>query len=134
MAYLEAGEFSNTAVLQEFTDGGAGVTKGDVVTITGAAASTVATCDASGNAPYAVATETVAAGKKVMCVVRGEVSVTADGNCYTGVIVGGKSGKVKLVAKPFETLAPAAGICPAGKVTEGGATGAIVTIFLGQVI
>ena len=133
MAYT-LGEFSSTAIIQEFTDSGAGVTKGDVVTITGAAASTVATCDASGNAPYAVAIETAAASAKVRCVVRGEVGVTADGNCYTGQIVGGKSGKVIVVAKPFETLAPAAGPCPLGRVTEGGASAAIVTVFVGQVV
>ena len=133
MAYV-LGEFSDTAVIQEFTDGGAGVTKGDVVTITGAAASTVAKCDASGNAPYAVAIETATAGAKVRCVVRGEVGVTADGNCYTGQIVGGKTGKVIVVAKPFETLAPAAGPCPLGRVTEGGASTAIVTVFVGQVV
>ena len=133
MAYV-LGEFSDTAIIQEFTDGGAGVTKGDVVTVTGAAASTVAKCDASGNAPYAVAIETAAAGAKVRCVVRGEVGVAADGNCYTGQIVGGKSGKVTVVAKPFETLAPAAGPCPLGRVTEGGASTTIVTVFVGQVV
>ena len=133
MAYV-LGEFSDTAIIQEFTDGGAGVTKGDVVTVTGAPASTVAKCDASGNAPYAVAIETAAAGAKVRCVVRGEVGVTADGNCYTGQIVGGKSGKVAVVAKPFETLAPAAGPCPLGRVTEGGASTTIVTVFVGQVV
>ena len=133
MAYA-LGEFSDTAIIQEFTDGGAGVTKGDVVTITGAAASTVATCDASGNAPYAVAIETAAAGAKVRCVVRGEVGVTADGNCYTGQIVGGKSGKAIVVANPFQTLAPSAGPCPLGRVTEGGASGTIVTVFVGQVV
>ena len=133
MAYV-LGEFSDTAIIQEFTDGGAGVTKGDVVTVTGAAASTVAKCDASGNAPYAVAIETAAAGAKVRCVVRGEVGVTADGNCYTGQIVGGKSGKVTVVTKPFETLAPAAGPCPLGRVTEGGASTTIVTVFVGQVV
>jgi len=133
MAYV-LGEFSDTAIIQEFIAGSAGVTKGDVVTITGAVASTVAKCDASGNAPYAVAIETAAAGAKVRCVVRGEVGVTADGNCYTGQIVGGKSGKVIVVAKPFETLAPAAGPCPLGRVTEGGASAAIVTVFVGQVV
>ena len=133
MAYV-LGEFSDTAIIQEFTAGGAGVTKGDVVTVTGAAASTVAKCDASGNAPYAVAIETAAPGAKVRCVVRGEVGVAADGNCYTGQIVGGKSGKVTVVAKPFETLAPAAGPCPLGRVTEGGASTTIVTVFVGQVV
>ena len=133
MAYA-LGEFSDTAIIQEFTDGGAGVTKGDVVTITGAAASTVAKCDASGNAPYAVAIETATAGAKVRCLVRGEVGVTADGNCYTGQIVGGKTGKVIVVANPFQTLAPSAGPCPLGRVTEGGASAAIVTVFVGQVV
>ena len=133
MAYV-LGEFSDTAIIQEFTDSGSGVTYGDVVTITGGPASTVATCDASGNAPYAVAAETAVAGAKVRCVVRGEVGVAADGNCYTGQIVGGKSGKVIVVAKPFETLAPAAGPCPLGRVTEGGASGTIVTVFVGQVV
>lgn len=134
MVYSAAGEFSETAIIQEFTDGGAGVTKGDVVTITGAAASTVAVCDASGNAPYAVAIETAAAGASVRCVVYGEVGILASGNCYTGAIVGGKSGDAVVVAKPFETLAPSAGPCPLGKVTEGAASGGICTVFVGLVV
>jgi hypothetical protein len=133
MAYA-LGEFSDTAIIQEFIAGSAGVTQGDVVTITGAAASTVDKCDASGNAPYAVPIETAAAGAKVRCVVRGEVGVDASGNCYTGQIVGGTSGKVIVVANPFQTLAPSAGPCPLGRVTEGGASGTIVTVYVGQVV
>jgi len=105
MVYEEVGEFSDTAIVQQFIASGT-VTKGEVVTITGAAASTVATCDASGNAPYAVAIETILTGLPVRCVVYGEVSVTASGNCYTGAIVGGTSGSAVVVALPFQTLAP----------------------------
>ena len=133
MAYLK-GEFSDTAIIQKFKAGGAGVTKGEVCTITPAVAPTVAVCDASGNAPYAVAIETATTGDTVRCVVHGEVGVAADGNCYTGAIVGGKSGKAIVVAKPFETLAPAAGPCPLGKVTEGAASTGIATVYVGWVV
>ena len=133
MVYAAPGEFSNTAILKKFTTS-ADVTKGDIVTITPAASPTVKKCDASGNAPYAVATATATSGNTVMCVVYGEVSVTADGNCYTGAIVGGVSGKAKLVALPFQTLAPAAGPCPLGKVTDGAANTGIATVFVGLVV
>ena len=133
MVYEAAGEFSDTAIVQQFTTS-AIVAKGAVVTITGAAASTVATCDASGNAPYGVAIEAAASGASCRCVVYGEVAVTADGNCYTGAIVGGVSGKAKVVANPFETLAPAAGPCPLGKITEGAADTGIATVFVGLVV
>ena len=130
MAYA-LGEFSDTAIIQEFTDGGSGVTKGDVVTITPAAPSTVATVansDASGNGPYAVAIETAAAGAKVRCVVYGEVGVDASGNCYQGAIVYGKAGSAvtRTLSDYAVTKAPAL-----GRVTEGAANGGVCTVFVG---
>ena len=133
MVYAAAGEFSNTAILQKFTTS-ADVTKGDIVTITPAASPTVAECDASGNAPYAVATATATSGNTVMCVIYGEVSVTASGNCYTGAIVGGTSGSAVVISTPFQTLAPSAGPVPLGKITEGAADTGIATVFVGLVV
>lgn len=132
MAYYEAGEFSNTAIIQEFTDGGAGVTKGDVCTITPAAVSTVATVtnsDASGNGPYAVAIETAAAGAKVRCVVYGEVGVDASGNCYQGALVYGKGGSA--VARTLSSYDPETAAPSLGKVTGGAADGGVATVFVG---
>ena len=131
MAYA-LGEFSSTAIIQEFTDGGAGVTKGDVVTITPAAASTVATVtnsDASGNGPYAVAIETAVASAKVRCVIYGEVGVDASGNGYQGALVYGKGGSAvtrTLSSYDPETAAPAL-----GRVTEGAADGGVCTVWVG---
>lgn len=130
MAYV-LGEFSDTAIIQEFTDGGAGVTKGDVVTITPEAASTVATCsnsDASGNGPYAVAIETAAASAKVRCVVYGEVGVDASGNCYTGAIVYGKGGSAVTRTLSDYAVSKAPTL---GRVTEGAADGGVCTVFVG---
>ena len=133
MAYA-LGEFSGTAIIQEFTDGGSGVTKGDVVTITPAASSTVATVansDASGNGPYAVAIETAAASATVRCVVYGEVGVDASGNCYQGAIVFGANGKA--MARDFDAGTYDIGNAaePLGKVTGGAADGYVATVFMG---
>jgi len=133
--YVAAGEFSNDCKIETVTAWGAAITKGQVLTLT--PTSTIpraAACDASGNAPYAVAIEAIDSSGNGRAVVYGEVAVVADGNCYRGAIVGGKSGKVIVVAKPFETLAPAAGPCPLGRVTVGAASAGIATVFLGQVV
>ena len=127
--YTQAGEISNTAIVQTFTAGGS-ITRGEVVTITPAATSTAAVCsssDASGNAPYAVAIDTVTSGQPVRCVIYGEVSVVADGNCYKGAYVYGIGGKVA-------TRAAGSGVDKApilGRVTEGAADTGICTVFVG---
>ena len=129
MAYA-LGEFSNTAILQEFT-ASADVAKGVVVTITPEAASTVATCansDASGNGPYAVTTEAIVSGSTGRCVIYGEVGVDASGNCYQGAIVYGKGGSAvtRTLSEYAVTKAPTL-----GRVTEGAASGGVCTVFVG---
>lgn len=131
MAYKEAGEFSNTARV-EYYKASATIAKGDICVITPAAISTAAksgAADASANYPVAVATQALAENGIGAFVVWGEVSVTADGNCYKGAIVAANTGKAKLAAGGASGLVGAI-----GKVTEGGADTTIVTIFLGQVI
>ncbi len=133
--YMAAGEFSNDCRIETVTAWGAAITKGQVLTLT--PTSTIpraAACDASGNASYAVAIEAIDSSANGRAVVYGEVGVVASGNCYRGAIVGGTSGKVVVVAKPFETLAPAAGPCPCGRITVGAADTEIATVFLGQVV
>ena len=129
MAYA-LGEFSDTAIIQEFTTSAA-VTKGAVLTITPAASSTVATCsnvDTSGNGPYAVAIEAAASGAKVRGVIYGEVGVDASGNCYQGAWVYGKGGSAvtRAVTDVDSEMAPNLGM-----VTEGAADGGVCTVFVG---
>jgi len=129
--YSAAGEFSDTAIVQEFTTS-ADVAKGAVCTITPAAASTVATCadaDASGNGPYAVAIEAAASGAKVRCVVYGEVGVDASGNCYQGALVYGRGGGA--VTRAFTSKAHYQGAPALGRVTVGAADNGVATVFVG---
>jgi len=130
MVYEAVGEFSETAIIQEFT-ASAAILKGAVVTITPAAASTVATCsntDTSGNGPYAVAIEAIASGAKGRCVIYGEVGCDASGNCYQGAWVYGLGGGAitRAVADVDSVMAPNLGM-----VTEGAADGAVCTVFVG---
>lgn len=134
MAYT-AGEFFPGARIEQVTAWGAAIVKGEVLTLTPTPTlPRAAKCDASGNAPYAVAIEAIDSSGNGRAVVYGPVAVTADGDCYRGAIVGGKTGKVIVVAKPFETLAPAAGPCPLGKMIVGAADRTVGVVFLGQVI
>mgnify|MGYP003615540609 CR=1 FL=1 len=129
MAYT-AGEFFPGARIEQVTAWGAAIVKGEVLTLTPTSTlPRAAKCDASGNAPYAVAIEAIDSSGNGRAVVYGPVAVTADENCYRGAIVGGKTGKVIVVAKPF-----AAGPCPLGKMIVGAANTTVGVVFLGQVI
>ena len=132
--YSAAGEFSDTAIIQEFVVGAADLTKGRVCTITPLAGqlSTLAICanaDASGNGPYAVTIESGSIGGKIRAVVYGEVGVDASGNCYLGALVYGRGGAAvtrTLSAYDPETAAPAL-----GRVTVGAADNGVATVFVG---
>jgi len=61
-----------------------------------AAPSTAAACAEDGVGPFAVAIEAVANGKTGRVVTKGEVAVDCSENCYTGAVVTGSGGKVKV--------------------------------------
>lgn len=125
MAY-EAGEFFPGARIQQVT-ATADISKGAVVTITPAAAPTAAPCAEDGDGPFAVAIEAIANGKKGRAVVKGEVAVDCSGNCYGSAVVTGSGGKVKVCGTdPSENW-----IKPLGRMTVGGANGAVGVVDVG---
>jgi len=125
MAY-EAGEiFLNTRVQR--VKASADIAKGAVVTITPLAASTAAACAKDGVGPFAVAIEAVANGKTGRVVTKGEVAVDCSGNCYTGAVVTGSGGKVKVcVTDPSGNW-----VKPLGRMTVGGANGTVGVVDVG---
>lgn len=127
MAY-EAGEFFPGARIQQVTAWGAAIVKGEVLTLTPTSTlPRAAKCDASGNAPYAVAIEAIDSSGNGRVVTKGEVAVDCSGNCYTGAVVTGSGGKVKACDKdPSENW-----IKPLGRMTVGGATGTVGVVDLG---
>jgi len=125
MAY-EAGEFFPGARIQKVT-ATADITKGAVVTIAPAAASTAAPCAKSGDGPFAVAIEAIANGKTGRAVTKGEVAVDCSGNCYTGAVVTGSGGKVKVCDKDLSEN----WVKPLGRMTVGGANGTVGVVDLG---
>ena len=125
MAY-EAGEFFPGARIQKVT-ATADITKGAVVTIAPAAASTAAPCAKSGDGPFAVAIEAIANGKTGRVVSKGEVAVDCSGNCYTGAVVTGSGGKVKVC----DTDQSGNWVKPLGRMTVGGANGTVGVVDLG---
>ena len=126
MAY-EAGEFFPGARVQRVT-ASADIAKGAVVTITPAVASTAAApCAEDGVGPSAVAIEAVANGKTGRVVTKGEVAVDCSGNCYTGAVVTGSGGKVKVCG----TDPSGNYIKPLGRMTVGGANGTVGVVDLG---
>ena len=128
MAYT-AGEFFPGARIEQVTAWGAAIVKGEVLTLTPTSTlPRAAKCDASGNAPYAVAIEAIDSSGNGRAVVYGPVAVTADGNCYRGAIVGGKTGKV-IVVKACDTLGN--WIKPLGRMTVGGADTTVGVVDLG---
>lgn len=125
MAY-EAGEFFPGARVQRVT-ASADIAKGAVVTITPAAAPTAAPCAKDGVGPFAVAIEAVANGKTGRVVTKGEVAVDCSENCYTGAVVTGSGGKVKVC----DTDPSGNYIKPLGRMTVGGADTAVGVVDLG---
>ena len=126
MAY-EAGEFFPGARVQRVT-ASADIAKGAVVTITPAAAApTAAPCAEDGDGPFAVAIEAIADGKKGRVVVKGEVAVDCSGNCYGSAVVTGSRGKVKVC----DTDPSGNWIKPLGRMTVGGANGAVGVVDVG---
>ena len=126
MAY-EAGEFFPGARVQRVT-ASADIAKGAVVTITPAAGlPTGAPCAEDGVGPFAVAIEAVANGKTGRVVTKGEVAVDCSGNCYTGAVVTGSGGKVKVC----DTDPSGNWIKPLGRMTVGGADTAVGVVDLG---
>jgi len=125
MAY-EAGEFFPGARIQKVT-ATADISKGAVVTVTPAAPPTAATCGEDGVGPSAVAIEAIANGKTGRVVTKGEVAVDCSENCYTGAVVTGSGGKVKVCDKD-----PSGNwIKPLGRMTVGGANGTVGVVDLG---
>lgn len=125
MAY-EAGEFFPGARIQQVT-ATADIGKGAVVTVTPAAAPTAAPCAEDGDGPFAVAIEAIANGKKGRVVVKGEVAVDCSGNCYGSAVVTGSGGEVKVCGTdPSENW-----IKPLGRMTVGGANGAVGVVDVG---
>jgi len=125
MAY-EAGEFFPGARIQQVT-ATADISKGAVVTVTPAAPPTAAPCAEDGDGPFAVAIEAIANGKKGRVVVKGEVAVDCSGNCYGSAVVTGSGGKVKVC----DTDPSGNWIKPLGRMTVGGANGAVGVVDLG---
>ena len=125
MAY-EAGEFFPGARIQQVT-ATADISKGAVVTVTPAAPPTAAPCAKDGVGPFAVAIEAVANGKTGRVVTKGEVAVDCSGNCYTGAVVTGSGGKVKVCG----TDPSGNWIKPLGRMTVGGANGTVGVVDLG---
>ena len=125
MAY-EAGEFFPGARIQQVT-ATADISKGAVVTVTPAAAPTGAPCAEDGVGPFAVAIDTATNGKTGRAVTKGEVSVDCSGNCHTGAVVTGSGGKVKVCG----TDPSGNWIKPLGRMTVGGANGAVGVVDVG---
>ena len=125
MAY-EAGEFFPGARIQQVT-ATADISKGAVVTVTPAAPPTAAPCAEDGDGPFAVAIEAIADGKKGRVVVKGEVAVDCSDNCYGSAVVTGSGGKVK----ECDTDPSGNWIKPLGRMTVGGANGAVGVVDLG---
>ena len=125
MAY-EAGEFFPGARIQQVT-ATADISKGAVVTVTPAAPPTAAPCAEAGVGPFVVAIEAVANGKTGRVVTKGEVAVDCSGNCYTGAVVTGSGGKVKVC----DTDPSGNWIKPLGRMTVGGANGTVGVVDLG---
>jgi len=125
MAY-EAGEFFPGARVQRVT-ASADIAKGAVVTVTPAAPPTAATCGEDGVGPSAVAIEAIANGKTGRVVTKGEVAVDCSENCYTGAVVTGSGGKVKVCG----TDPSGNWIKPLGRMTVGGANGTVGVVDLG---
>ena len=127
MAVYEAGEIFLGARVQKFK-ATANVPKGAVITITPAAGvPTGATCAEDGAGPFAVAIEAVEDGKIGRAATKGEVAVDCSGNCYTGAVVTGSGGKVK----ECDTDPSGNWIKPLGRMTVGGANGAVGVVGLG---
>ena len=126
MAY-EAGEFFPGARVQKFT-ATADTKKGKVISLTPAAGlPTGAPCAEDGVGPFAVATDTATNGKTGRAVTKGEVSVDCSGNCYTGAVVTGSGGKVKICV----TDSSGNWVKPLGRMTVGGADTAVGVVDLG---
>lgn len=126
MAY-EAGEFFPGARVQRVT-ASADIAKGAVVTITPAAGlPNGAPCAEDGVGPFAVAIEAVADGKTGRVVTKGEVAVDCSENCFTGAVVTGSGGKVKVCG----TDPSGNYIKPLGRMTVGGAATAVGVVDLG---
>ena len=126
MAY-EAGEFFPGARVQKFT-ATADTKKGKVISLTPAAGlPTGAPCAEDGVGPFAVATDTATNGKTGRAVTKGEVSVDCSGNCYTGAVVTGSGGKVKICV----TDTSGNWVKPLGRMTVGGADTAVGVVDLG---
>lgn len=132
MVYTEAGEFSENAIVQEFT-ASAAITKGQVCTITAAATPTIApttNSDGSGNGPYCVAIEAIASAAVGRAVIMGEVACDASGNCYRGGFVYSKGGAA--VARTLTSYDPETAAPTLGFVTEGAADGYVCTVYVTQ--
>ena len=126
MAY-EAGEFFPGARVQKFT-ATADTKKGKVISLTPAAGlPTGAPCAEDGVGPFAVATDTATNGKTGRAVTKGEVSVDCSGNCYTGAVVTGSGGKVKICVTDLSGN----WVKPLGRMTVGGADTAVGVVDLG---
>ena len=125
MAYDKGEIFLGTRV--QVVTASADIKKGDVVTITPAAAPTAAPCAKDGVGPFAVAIEDIANGKKGRVAVKGEVSADCSGNCYSSAVVTGSGGKVKVC-----TTDPSGNwIKPLGRMTVGGANGTVGVVDVG---
>ncbi len=127
MAVYDAGEIFLGTRVQKI-EASAAVAKGAVITITPASGvSTGATCAEDGVGPFAVAIEAIANGKVGQAATRGEVAVDCSGNCYTGAVVTGTGGKVKVcIVDPSGNY-----IKPLGRMTVGGANGTVGVVDLG---
>lgn len=125
MAY-DKGEIFLGARVQVFT-ATADFEKGDVATVTPAAASTAAPCAEDGVGPFAVAIEKIANGKKGRFATKGEVAVDCSGNCYASAVVTGSGGKVKVC----DTDPSGNNIKPLGRMTVGGGSGTVGVVDLG---
>ena len=126
MAY-EAGEFFPGARIQKFT-ATADTKNGKVISLTPAAGlPNGAPCAEDGVGPFAVAIEAVANGKTGRVVTKGEVAVDCSGNCYTGAVVTGSGGKVKVC----DTDPSGNWIKPLGRMTVGGANGTVGVVDVG---
>ena len=126
MAY-EAGEFFPGARVQKFT-ATADTKKGKVISLTPAAGlPTGAPCAEDGVGPFAVATDTATNGKTGRVVTKGEVAVDCSGNCFTGAVVTGSGGKVKVCG----TDPSGNWIKPLGRMTVGGANGTVGVVDVG---
>ena len=128
MAYT-AGEIFEESQVQKFA-ASADVAKGAVITVTPAASlPTGATCAGPGAGPFAVAIEAVASGATGRMVTKGPVSVDCSGNCYTGAVVTGYAGKVKVCS----TDASGNWVKPAGRMFLGAADGGVGIVDLGVI-